>query len=251
VSIPGIHVCALVRRLPLHAPHAPHAPLTPLLFHSNSPASILRELKAEKEKEKLAHTKAELNKRMVELLAQEHAKAVAVEEEKRKALATPSAARLRWVRAINKVLFRNCLKRMKARLLNSNAHEAHEAHVGAEQSARRRSQPNLPQLVRQDSAPIPLSSSSSSKHMTLTLDPMERRRQAKAERDSKLKTVGKLGKAKSVSQTARKPALPKSSSAAEVAAAFKLQLIRTTSKTSASDIQRILAPHLFVSSVPL
>jgi hypothetical protein len=116
------------------------------------------------------------------------------------------------------------------------------------QNAARLCWSDLPQLqVPHNSLTSPdLSSSSKLDIPTISLDPMERHRQSKAERNSK---IGKHScKAKTFSQaksqTTTTPLL-KSKSSSEVASAFNLQLTRATSTTSASKIQQILLPHLF------
>jgi hypothetical protein len=220
-------VCALVRLLPSHAPHAPHAPLTPLPFHFHSAAELLRSRRAlDKEKEKLAHTN-----RLAELLAEENAKERLLLEEEERLLAlvkNPSVPRKRWIKAITTVLVRNYTEKGKARVLSSNSAGWYKEKV-AEQSL-------LQLQVHQNSATFPLSPS---KHIpNLLKDPMERRRQSKAERSRKL---GKLGpkpmSLKLQPLTAKTTPLLKSSSL--------VQVLRATSSMPACDLQRILAPHLF------
>jgi hypothetical protein len=269
--------------------HAPHAPLTPLPFHFHSAAEFLRIQHAlHTEKEKLAHTI-----RLAELCScsMSQKNATAIEEEKRllALVKTCTLGRQRWITAINKVLHQNCAKHVKVRLLNSKYAGWYKALVEAKRRSLHHSNISKLQLMRQDSAscaaahaaasPMP-PGISFSKHIDLRcagaicptcptiphqhMDPMERRRQVKAERerDSKLGTLSKanstslqpLKPLKAITKTPKTPTLLKSSSLVQrlrtktATSAAALQRFRTSNETSASDIQRILAPHLFLST---
>jgi hypothetical protein len=169
-------------------------------------------------------------------------------EEKRRLALTYSVARLRWVTHIGTVMVRNYIKQVKTRLLNSNHAASYKA---VEEQRVARSQATVEEGTSSNS-----DQSQVRQTPTISLDPMERRRQAKAQLEREGGS-SKLGKLDCTPKSVLLPPLavkttplhkvktsPLLKSPSELVWASELNRLRTSNAMSASELERILLPHL-------